>query len=201
MTSPVVPPIILASQSPRRVELLAQLGLVCEARPADIDETPAAGEKPEALVRRLALGKGAVIRAREAEDHRPVIAADTIVALDGAVLGKPRDRADALKMLQQLSGRTHEVLTAVALLPKGEAPRSVVDRSLVTFRMLEAGEAEAYWETGEPQDKAGAYGIQGRAGIFVTRLEGSYTGVMGLPLAPTAQLLKDLGLALWGTPS
>ena len=130
-----------------------------------------------------------------------MIAADTIVALDGAVLGKPRDRADALKMLQQLSGRTHEVLTAVALLPKGEAPRSVVDRSLVTFRMLEAGEAEAYWETGEPRDKAGAYGIQGRAGIFVTRLEGSFTGVMGLPLAPTAQLLKDLGLALWGTPS
>ena len=190
-------PLILASQSPRRVALLAQLGLACEVQPADIDETPAPGEGPEALVRRLALAKAAAIRAREAEDPRPVLAADTVVTLDGAVLGKPRDRADALEMLQRLSGRTHEVLTAVALLPQGGAPRSVVDRSLVTFRSLCAGEAEAYWETGEPRDKAGAYGIQGRAGMFVTRLEGSYSGVMGLPLAPTAQLLAELGLALW----
>ena len=182
MTSPVVPPIILASQSPRRVELLAQLGLVCEALPRTSTRLRRRGKSRKRLC--AAAREGAVIRAREAEDHRPVIAADTIVALDGAVLGKPRDRADALKMLQQLSGRTHEVLTAVALLPKGEAPRSVVDRSLVTFRMLEAGEAEAYWETGEPQDKAGAYGIQGRAGIFVTRLEGSLRRCMGLPLAP-----------------
>jgi len=201
MTRPEVLPIILASQSPRRVQLLAQLGLHCEALPADIDETPAPGEAPEVLVRRLALEKGAAIRAREAEDPRPVLAADTIVALDGVVLGKPRDRADALEMLQRLSGRTHEVLTAVALLPRGGSPRSVVDRSLVTFRTLGAGEAEAYWETGEPRDKAGAYGIQGRAGIFVTRLEGSYTGVMGLPLAPTAQLLAELGVALWESPS
>ena len=197
MTQSAVPPIILASQSPRRVELLAQLGLACEALPANIDETPRLGETPEALVRRLALGKGAAIRARVAEDPRPVLAADTIVALEGAVLGKPRDRADALEMLQRLSGRTHEVLTAVALLPQAGAPRVVLDRSLVTFRSLRAGEAEAYWETGEPQDKAGAYGIQGRAGIFVTRLEGSYTGVMGLPLASTAQLLTELGLPLW----
>ena len=201
MTQPERPLLILASQSPRRLELLAQLGLACEVLPADIDETPMPGETPDALVRRLALGKGAAIRAREAEDPRPVLAADTIVALEGAVLGKPRGRADALEMLQRLSGRTHEVLTAVALLPQTGMPRAVVDRSLVTFRSLRAGEAEAYWETGEPQDKAGAYGIQGRAGIFVTRLEGSYTGVMGLPLAPTAQLLAELGLPLWEAPS
>lgn len=199
MTSPA--PLILASQSPRRVELLAQLGLACEALPADIDETPTPGERPEALVQRLALAKGAAIRAREARDPRPVLAADTIVALDGAVLGKPRDRAEAIDMLQRLSGRTHEVLTAVALLPQVGAPRIAVDRSLVTFRALRPGEAEAYWQTGEPQDKAGAYGIQGRAGIFVTRLEGSYSGVMGLPLAPTAELLAQQGLPLWEVSS
>lgn len=199
MTTPA--PLILASRSPRRVELLAQLGLACEVQPADIDETPASGEGPEALVRRLALAKGAAIRAREADDPRPVLAADTVVTLDDAVLGKPRDRAEALTILQCLSGRTHVVLTAVALLPKGGAPRAVVDRSLVTFRALHPGEAEAYWRTGEPRDKAGAYGIQGRAGMFVTRLEGSYSGVMGLPLAPTARLLSEEGLSLWALPS
>ena len=193
--------LILASQSPRRLALLTGLGLTCEQVPADLDERPRVGEAAEALVQRLAREKGRVVRDRFADDPRPVLAADTIVVVDDQVLGKPIDRKDALAMLASLSGRTHEVLTAVAVLPRRGAEHEVLDRSRVTFRPLRPGEAEAYWATGEPRDKAGAYAIQGLAEAFVTRLEGTFSGVMGLPLAATAPLLEAVGLTLWSTPS
>lgn len=193
--------LILASQSPRRLALLAGLGVTCEQIPADLDERPQVGEAPEALVQRLAREKGRVVRERFAEDPRPVLAADTIVVVEKRVLGKPADRHEALAMLASLSGRTHDVLTAVSVQPQNGSARALLDRSRVTFRPLRPGEAEAYWATGEPRDKAGAYAIQGLAEVFVTRLEGTFSGVMGLPLAATASLLEAVGLTLWSTPS
>ena len=128
----------------------------------------------------------------------PVLAADTAVVLDGAILGKPRDAGDAERMLLQLSGRTHEVMTAVAV--RSAAMHDIrVSHSLVTFRLIDAAEARGYWETGEPADKAGAYAIQGYAAIFIADLRGSYSGVMGLPLFETAQLLQAVDVRLWGS--
>ena len=125
-----------------------------------------------------------------------MLAADTAVVLDGKILGKPADRQDAESMLHQLSGRTHEVLTAIALRTAGGL-QSRISRSEVSFRAIAAGEARAYWETGEPRDKAGAYAIQGRAAIFIADLRGSFSGVMGLPLFETAELLKSAGVSHW----
>ncbi len=193
--------LILASQSPRRLALLSGLGLTCEQVPADLDERPRAGEAPEPLVQRLAREKGRVVRDRFPDDPRPVLAADTIVVVENRVLGKPADRQEALAMLASLSGRSHEVLTAVSVQAQDGVEGVVLDRSRVTFRPLRPGEAEAYWATGEPRDKAGAYAIQGLAEVFVTRLEGSFSGVMGLPLAATAPLLEAAGLTFWCTPS
>lgn len=183
----------LASRSPRRRELLAQLGLRPLLVGAEVDETPRPDEEPLAYVQRLALEKARVGRARvPPRDARPVLAADTAVVLAGRILGKPADAADALTMLGALSGRDHQVMTAVALSGAHEQVAVAVTR--VWFRVIDAAEAAAYLATGEPLDKAGAYGIQGRGAVFVERLEGSYSGVVGLPLFETAALLTREGV-------
>jgi len=187
------PVIYLASSSPRRRALLAQIGLRFRLLDVAVDETPLPGESPDAYVRRLALAKARVGQvAAGPVDARPVLGADTAVVADGRMLGKPHDRAHGIEMLRHLSGRSHEVLTAVAVAGTHEAVR--VSTSCVTFRTLDRAECEAYWDSGEPGDKAGGYAIQGLAAIFVTRLEGSYSGVMGLPLYETADLLKEFGI-------
>lgn len=189
------PRLILASASPRRCELLTQIGIKFHQRVADIDEIPAQGEAAEAYVRRMALEKARAVRKFDGVDL-PVLGADTAVVVDGVPLGKPQDFADARHMLKQLSGRKHEVLSAVALV--GTAEAVAVNRSKVWFRKLGETELEAYWETGEPRDKAGSYAIQGFAAIFIERLDGSYSGVMGLPLYETARLLQDSGFKVLG---
>ena len=185
----------LASASPRRRQLLEQLGLRFEVMPADVDEAPGAGEAPADYVSRLAQTKARAVVAR-LKPAALVLAADTAVVLEGAILGKPRDRADGLAMLARLSGRRHQVLSAVALAKQGE-PSLALSESWVTFRRIDPAEAEAYWETGEPGDKAGAYGIQGQGAVFVERLEGSYSGVMGLPLFETMELLLRAGVSVF----
>ncbi|UCC55176.1 MAG: septum formation inhibitor Maf [Gammaproteobacteria bacterium] len=184
------PDIYLASTSPRRHELLAQIGVSFGVLRVDIDEQHLPGEAPLDYVTRLALSKARAGKTLlEEGDYCPVLGADTTVVADGTIMGKPRDRDDALAMLLRLSGRTHQVISAVALAGAHEAVR--VSTSNVTFRTLTAAECQAYWETGEPQDKAGGYAIQGCAALFVERLEGSYSGVMGLPLYETAELFKE----------
>jgi septum formation protein len=191
--------IYLASASPRRRELLQQIGVPFRVVATAVDEAVLPGEAPRAYVTRLAAAKADAgwQSSRDATDT-PVLAADTAVVLDGKILGKPADREDAEGMLRQLSGRTHEVLTAIAL-RAASGLQSRISRSEVTFRRITADEAQAYWETGEPSDKAGAYAIQGRAAIFVADLRGSYSGVMGLPLFETADLLSDAGVWHWHT--
>lgn len=192
--------VYLASASPRRRELLRQIGVAYRLLSVAVDETPRPGEPPADYVARLALAKA---RAGMAETRRrraawPVLGADTSVVVDGAILGKPRDRAEGLAMLALLSGREHAVLSAVAL---ATASRQAVkvQESRVRFRELSPAERAAYWDSGEPADKAGGYGIQGRAAAFVAELRGSYSGVMGLPLFETAELLREFGLPLWST--
>jgi len=182
--------IILASQSPRRAELLRQVGVDFEIRVADVDEQVHAGEAASDYVRRVAMAKAEAVRRLAA--GRPVLAADTAVVVEGRILGKPRDRADALSMLEQLSGRSHEVLSGVALLADDANYR--LNTSRVTFRTVSAQEADAYWATGEPADKAGAYAVQGLAAAFIERIEGSYSGIMGLPLFETLEMLQAAGL-------
>lgn len=192
--NPINPVLCLASVSPRRRELLAQIGVPHVVVGADIDETFLPGETPRDYVTRLAREKALAIR--RMGQQLPVLAADTTVVVDGNVFGKPRDRADAMDMLGELSGRAHEVLTAVALAD----PRGVVDRlssSTVWFRKVAREEALAYWETGEPRDKAGGYAIQGLGAVFIESVSGSYSGVMGLPLFETAELLRGAGVAYW----
>jgi septum formation protein len=183
--------LVLASASPRRLQLLSSLGLQLEVSPVDIDETPGRGEDPAVLALRLAEAKAAVAAGRH--PGRVVVAADTVVALGGATLGKPADPAEAAVMLRQLSGKRHEVFTAVAARRDLQAG-SRLSRSEVDFRALEPAEIETYVGTGEPLDKAGAYGIQGVAAVFVSRLCGSYSGVVGMPLHDTAELLRDFGI-------
>lgn len=181
--------IYLASASPRRRELLDQIGIRYRTLAVNVDETRHANEPPERYVLRLALDKARAGRAQLLQGGaRPVLGADTAVVIDGEVLGKPRDRDDALAMLRRLSGRIHHVYTGVALAGVEEGTRLSV--SAVSFRPLTLEECAAYWHTGEPADKAGAYAIQGRGAAFITRLEGSYSGVMGLPLYETAQLIE-----------
>ena len=194
----------LGSASPRRSELLRQIGVPHCVQAVGVDESPRAGEPPGDYVQRLAAAKArAVQAAREAEGARrlPVLGADTTVAIDGLVLGKPRDAAELAAMLARLGGRAHEVHSAVALatLDASGAPRVATRRSCtrVRFRALAPGEAEAYWATGEPRDKAGGYGIQGLGAVFVESIEGSYSGVVGLPLAETAALLREAGVPVW----
>jgi septum formation protein len=188
----------LASASPRRRELLEQLGLTLQRIHADIDETPHPGEPAAAYAERLALEKAAAgwhVVADSGLPSHPLLAADTTVTLDGEIFGKPVDRADAARMLKLFSGRTHQVITALAV-RQGEQVEHAVSISDVTFRPLTDADIERYLDSGEPFDKAGAYGIQGLAGVFVQHISGSFTGVMGLPLFETAQVLGRFGLTL-----
>jgi septum formation protein len=198
--------LVLASASPRRRELLAQLGLLFEVQAADIDETPRAGESPAHYVLRVAREKAQAIAQR-----RPgtwVLAADTTVVLDGDILGKPGDAAEARRTLTRLSGRTHEVLTGVALAGPGAPPGAstgasmdVVVRTEVTFRAASPEEIAWYVGTGEPLDKAGSYAVQGKGGFLVQGLQGSPSNVIGLPLGETLALLARTGLPLpWAEP-
>ena len=190
--------VYLASGSPRRRELLQQIGVSFRVVGMAVDEAVLPDETPSAYVTRLAAAKAVAGWERSRDAHQvPVLAADTAVVLDGQILGKPADRQDAEGMLRLLSGRTHEVLTAVAL-RTANGLQSRISRSEVTFRSIAAAEARAYWETGEPSDKAGAYAIQGRGAIFIADLRGSYSGVMGLPLFETAEILCNAGLVPLG---
>ncbi|WP_199878760.1 Maf family protein [Pseudoalteromonas sp. T1lg88] len=182
-------PIYLASQSPRRRDLLAQLGVEFEQFSVDADERPLAGESALALVERLARLKAETGVALGYHD-RPVLGSDTVVVCGEQIMGKPHDFDDFAAMMRLLSGRSHEVLTAVALADT-EHTSSVVVSTQVTFKTLSEAEIAAYWHSGEPYDKAGGYGIQGRAGAFVTHLSGSYFAVMGLPLYETQKLLAE----------
>jgi septum formation protein len=191
------PLLILASASPRRSALLTQIGVRHHVMPARIDERRLDGETIEQCARRLAEQKALKVYARQsAGESLPVLGADTVVAVGGELLGKPRDRADALAMLGQLSGREHEVISAVALAQRGVIS-SKLSRSVVRFRVLTRLECEAYWDSGEPRDKAGAYAIQGRGAVFIDMLRGSYSGVVGLPLFETAELLAAAGMPVW----
>jgi septum formation protein len=196
MTPP--PDLYLASASPRRRELLAQIGIQFETLAVTVEEWRAANETPLAYVQRVALAKAQAGWAElGARVPRPVLGADTEVVLDGEVLGKPQDRDHGLAMLARLSGRTHEVLSAVAIVT-GERVLTRLSRSSVSFRVMTAAQCAAYWATGEPLGKAGGYAIQGRGALFVTDLHGSYSGVMGLPLCETGELLRELGIELLG---
>lgn len=196
MTPP--PDIYLASASPRRRELLEQIGIRFEALAVTVEECRAPDETPVAYVQRVALAKAqagwAVLGARV---PRPVLGADTEVVIDGEVLGKPQDRAHGLAMLARLSGRTHEVLSAIAVVV-GARVLTRLSRSAVSFRTMTAEQCAAYWATGEPLGKAGGYAIQGRGALFITALHGSYSGVMGLPLCETGELLRESGIDLPG---
>ncbi|MGE8322343.1 MAG: Maf family protein [Pseudomonas sp.] len=231
-------PLYLASGSPRRRELLTQIGVPFSVVSAPIDETPLPSESAPAYVERLARAKAAAGLASlkdpvqglrgHARSHRSdavpecgaipvgagmpakgctaaleeravVLGADTAVVLDGRILGKPENREDALAMLADLSGREHQVLTAVAL-SDGQRVHSLCVTSKVRFRAISAGEAQRYWASGEPADKAGGYAIQGLGAVFVTGLSGSYSAVVGLPLSETAELLGQFGIACWQSP-
>jgi septum formation protein len=198
------PAIYLASRSPRRRELLAQIGVAHvvlrlrdgPARGCDVDETPHPGEAPAAYVERLAREKAAagwrMLGARGAP-HRPVLAADTTVALGNDIFGKPADAADAARMLRRLSGTRHSVFTGIAV-QEDVRIASALSASVVTFRALSDAQLARYCASGEPLDKAGAYAVQGRAAAFIERIEGSYSGIMGLPLFETAGLLARFGI-------
>lgn len=188
------PYIYLASASPRRRELLEQIGVRYALLKVDVPEVCAPGESPEEYVLRVSLAKARTgLCLLDSGDEKPVLGADTAVVLDGEVLGKPRDGDDAVEMLLRLAGREHLVLSGVALV-NGEQEQSRLSVSHVRFRPIGDDEARAYWHTGEPADKAGGYGIQGQAAMFIERLEGSYSGVMGLPLYETAELLRQFGI-------
>ncbi len=185
---------ILASASPRRRELLAGLGLEFEIRPAKGEEHPAPGLSGAETAKRLSRAKCLEVAASASPDD-VVIAADTVVAADGEILGKPHDASDAKRMLRALSGRSHWVYTGVTVW-KGGALRSAAEGTQVRFRALTDAEIEAYIATGEPMDKAGAYGIQGRAALFVEGIDGDYFNVVGLPLCRLGEMLKELGIPL-----
>jgi len=200
------PRIYLASRSPRRRELLAQVGvrfdlLLFRLPPrddAEVSEDWLPGETPDAYVQRVARAKaefGADLIARRGIVARPVLAADTTLDFDGEVIGKPRDEADAEAILARLSGRSHRVLTAIAM-ARGERVEHRLSVSEVRFRPIGADEIRRYVQSGEPMDKAGAYGIQGRAAMFVEDIRGSHSGIVGLPLCETALLLRDFGYPL-----
>ena len=184
--------LILASGSPRRRQLLEQIGLTFVVRSSDVDESVSPGLTPAQVVESLSARKGEAVAA-EAAPGDLVLSADTVVALDGAILAQPRDRAGAEDMLTALSGRTHQVYTGVTLLQAG---RRLTEHEVtaVTFRPLSPGEIAAYVSTGEPMDKAGAYGIQGLGALLVERLEGDYFNVMGLPLCRLGEMLAQFGV-------
>ncbi len=188
------PLVYLASRSPRRRALLSQVGIRYRSVAAEVDETPRPGELARDYVARLALAKARCgQRALGNEVAQPVLGADTAVVAGERIMGKPRDRDEGLAMLEALSGREHRVLSAVAIVA---GPREAlrVQESRVWFRSLSPAEREAYWDSGEPADKAGGYAIQGRGALFVRRLHGSYSGVVGLPLYETGELLSAFGV-------
>ncbi|HEU4709898.1 MAG TPA: Maf family protein [Methylophilaceae bacterium] len=192
------PHIYLASRSPRRAELLQQMGIRFSVLPSDIDESQLPDELPAAYVMRLARSKAEVCRDSLDSGEQPflpVLAADTTVSVDGVILGKPVDADEARSMLRQMSGRWHEVLTGLAVATQGTV-EALLNVTRVQMAELTPAEIEAYIASGEPFDKAGAYGIQGLAGTFIKRIEGSYSGVMGLPIFETAQLLKSAGIRI-----
>jgi septum formation protein len=193
------PQLILASRSPRRAELLDRLQLAFSVRPVDCDESARPDETPDMLVRRLAAAKAA-LAARAGDSELPVLGADTVVVVDDVVLGKPADREAGLAMLRLLSGREHVVLTAVAVSALRGANRKLdveVSSSRVWFGDFDDAQLQRYWATGEGRDKAGGYGIQGIGGILVRRIEGSHSGIMGLPLFETEALLRAAGVDTW----
>lgn len=193
--------LFLASASPRRRGLLAQIAVPCVTQIASIDETPLPAEPAAVYVERLALEKArAGLRALGERADAVVLGADTAVVLDGRILGKPADFAESREMLLSLSGRSHQVMTAVALVGAGRESSRVVT-SEVSFRTLGEAEIAAYWASGEPCDKAGSYGIQGLAAVFVNRVQGSYSAVVGLPLCETAEMLGQFGIACWQLPA
>lgn len=187
------PDLILGSASPRRRELLAQLGVNFQVHASDIDETPLPDEPPSAYVARLAEAKSSAVMA-EVGDAVPVLGSDTIVVSQGELLGKPADGADAVRMLSALSGREHQVMTAVCLRDK-DRHEVVVVVSDVTFRELTPADISAYWQSEEPKGKAGAYAIQGLGATFISAMKGSYSGIVGLPLYETDQLLKSFAVS------
>lgn len=205
--------LLLASASPRRHELLARLGLEFEVRVADLDETPLPGEDPAAYVARLAMAKAEAVADAAIEPNVVVVGADTTVVVDGEILGKPADDADAARMLRRLAGRTHEVLTGVAVVTRAEglddgagsaalaaARSAAVDVAIteVAFTPMADAEVDWYVATGEPHDKAGAYAVQGRGAAFVASIAGSPDNVIGLPLALTRRLLAEAGVDALG---
>ena len=185
--------IILASASPRRRELLDQIKVSYQVYAVDLDETPLPHEQPLNYVQRVAAEKSALCVAK-LNPTLPVLAADTSVILGNTIMGKPKDEADALAMLRQLSGKTHQVVSAVSL--RGREHFEMMSITDVTFRVLSEREIQDYWQTGEPLDKAGSYAIQGLGGLFVQSIVGSFSGVVGLPLFETAQLLSKQGIEL-----
>ncbi|MDZ7686844.1 MAG: Maf family protein [Gammaproteobacteria bacterium] len=196
-------PLVLGSGSPRRADLLRQLGLHFEVRPPDIDERPHEGESPTDYVARMARSKVSAVQ-DIVGDHRLVLCADTTVTRDGMILGKPRDRQTCVDMLMTLSNASHEVLTGVSL-TDGRRTRQTVVETIVRFRPLTIEECNDYWSTGEPVDKAGGYGIQGMGAVLVQSISGSYSNVVGLPLTETAMMLRELGIDClkggWGEPA
>lgn len=188
--------IYLASRSPRRAELLQQIGIAFEVLPSDIDESVRHGESPAEYVLRLAGEKAAAclaaLQANKVE-LLPILAADTTVSVDGLILGKPESDEEARAMLRRMSGQTHEVHTGIAVATAGSM-QTALSTTHVRMATLSEAEIAAYVASGEPHDKAGAYGIQGLAGTFIAHIEGSYSGVMGLPIFETAQLLKRAGI-------
>jgi septum formation protein len=185
--------LILASASPRRAELLASAGYEFDVAPADVDETPVIAEPPETYALRIARDKAAAVSVQDPQKGNVVLAADTVVVVDGQILGKPRDLEDSRRMLRLLSGGTHEVHTAVVVrTTAGE--RAELETTRVRFVPLEDADIEWYVASGEPEGKAGAYAIQGRAARFIDRIEGSWSNVVGLPVARVARMLKETRL-------
>ena len=192
----MVPKLLLASQSPRRRELLEQIGVKFSISIQDIDETRKIDEKPTDLVTRLAEQKATACLNKSSDVNAVVLASDTIVVLGDEVLGKPEGKYEAIRTLMRLSQSRHRVLTAVSV-KCHDRSKTICSETVVTFRAITTEEAENYWESGEPRDKAGAYAIQGLGAIFIQSIMGSYSGVMGLPLFETAELLREFGINCW----
>ena len=188
--------LILASSSPRRAELLRQIGVHFAIHPADIDETQHSSEPPEDYVQRLAREKAEAVVQQLVEINLPVLGADTTVVLDNRVFSKPADKPEAIATLRALSGRSHRVLSAIAVVAEGRTELRLSETS-VRFRDIKEREYERYWSTGEPQGKAGAYAIQGLGAVFVECITGSYSGVVGLPLSQTFELFERFNIACW----
>ena len=198
MGKQVSPVLRLASASPRRRQLLDLIGVPHVVTPADIDETPLAGERSDRYVLRLARGKAETVW--KTQRDLPVLGADTTVVLGEEIFGKPESEADAVAMLSKLSGRTHVVHTGIALRTPDGREFIGLSTTEVQFAHLSSEQMQAYWASGEPQGKAGAYAIQGLGAVFVSNISGSYTGVMGLPLYETAEMLRAAGVPVWRGP-